>query len=222
MMRPEVAPQREGRRILENAPPEVLACLKNSLGEDILEKARSGALPGSEIAEKMKTCFGSVPGVRPTQPLFPQNVPQGGTQPSFPSGVAPSFSPNFPPIVSECLKARLTEEQVRALSFGSQASPEIQGVIKECFSGATEPPQFFPTKPLAEPLPIFTPPAETFSPIEGGCFDATSCAKVCSDTNSPYYTTDKCAQFRSFQSQPPPGASLLETLLAPFLNFLRR
>ncbi|MBI2033663.1 MAG: hypothetical protein HYT13_01040 [Candidatus Liptonbacteria bacterium] len=209
MMRPEVGPQLEGLRILENAPPEVLACLKNSLGEDILEKARSGVLPGSEIAEKMKACFGT------------QNVPQGGTQPSFPSGVAPSLSPNFPPLVSECLKARLTEEQVKALSFGSQPSPEVQVVIKECFSRVTSPPQFSPISPT-EPLPIQPPPTDTFSPIEGGCFDVTSCTKVCSDANSPYYTTDKCVQFRSFQSQPPPGASLLETLLAPFLNFLGR
>ena len=45
------------KQTLEQAPAEVLDCLKTEVGADMVEKMKNGVMPQKDIGEKMKTCF---------------------------------------------------------------------------------------------------------------------------------------------------------------------
>lgn len=64
---------------ISNMPPEILDCLKSSLGTEIIEKIQKGELaPGPQIGDSMQQCFGQF---NPTQ-----MTPSSGTQMLFASG----------------------------------------------------------------------------------------------------------------------------------------
>lgn len=81
---------REG---LSQAPPEVAECLKNTVGQEVLDKlASGGGMPPQDLGEKMRACFenfrpqgnfeggrpeGSFPG-RPGEEGFSGTMPAGG------------------------------------------------------------------------------------------------------------------------------------------------
>jgi hypothetical protein len=51
------------KRALTEAPPEVVSCLKSTVGEEVLAKLESGAFfGGQELGEKMRACFEQVMG----------------------------------------------------------------------------------------------------------------------------------------------------------------
>lgn len=61
----KLAEMKEGlvrlKESLEMAPPEIAECLKQNLGENIIEDIESGKLmPGPDIGDKVKTCFESM------------------------------------------------------------------------------------------------------------------------------------------------------------------
>jgi len=45
------------KQSLQQAPAEVLDCLKTEVGADMVEKMMNGAMPQRDIGEKMRTCF---------------------------------------------------------------------------------------------------------------------------------------------------------------------
>lgn len=54
---------------LQNAPPEVTNCLRDSLGTETIEKIQAGTLlPGSQIGDQMRVCF---------EQFMPQQGPNG-------------------------------------------------------------------------------------------------------------------------------------------------
>jgi hypothetical protein len=86
----ELRKMEEGRQKLQQAlsqaPPEVLDCLKSLLGEETVEKLKSGAeMPSEEIGEKMRECFEkmgplpeSKPGMMPPPWGQEQTIPPSG------------------------------------------------------------------------------------------------------------------------------------------------
>lgn len=45
------------KQTLEQAPAEVLDCLKTEVGADMVEKMKNGVMPPKDIGDKMQTCF---------------------------------------------------------------------------------------------------------------------------------------------------------------------
>lgn len=200
-------------RFLEEAPPAVRECLKETVGEEVLSKIRSGAPPPTDLGEKMRLCFerfgggvvipppGEVPG-----PL-PLPAPTGECRPTGCSGelcadrdvvTTCEFRAEY-----GCYKAARCERQATG-QCGWTFTDEAKACLQNIQSS-----QYSPPSP---------PPAE-------GCYDYASCSQICSDSSNPYYSSEGCARFRSSQTQPQsrgPFARLLGTILSPFLRFLPR
>lgn len=149
--------------ILRSAPPEVAACLKEKLGDD-LEKIASGtSMPTPETEEKMRACFESF---RPMGAPNEAMHRDGGTTGTMsPSGSGPRMEPplplqggapsgNIPPEVAQCMKEKLGEgEAAKLMSTGP--TPETQLVVRACFeqfgrpSGGTMPTGMVPPPSMA-------------------------------------------------------------------------
>jgi len=101
---------------LEQAPPEVRDCLKETIGEELLQKIETGEsfTPSPDIGEKMRGCFNDFSG------------PGGGLGQIF--NDAPSE-------VLTCIESRLGTgviEEVEAGNF-SRFGPESEQIIGGCF-----------------------------------------------------------------------------------------
>lgn len=97
---------------LEQTPPEVAACVKSVLGQDLLEKIQSGQIvPGPEIAERMRGCF---------ERFHHEQRPHQ------------SFADAPPPVV-ECLKAKLGDTFEKIKSGEVMPTPEIADTFRVCF-----------------------------------------------------------------------------------------
>jgi len=117
---------------LKQATPEVIACLKQKFGEDIVEKIESGEfVPGYQGGESIGQCFAQ---------YMPQ-VPQGGGTPE--SGIPSSGGAAGHQIPSEalgCMKQIYGEEIVNKMLSGEMAVPsDIQSIISSCMMQQTGP-----------------------------------------------------------------------------------
>ena len=128
----------EGKKQFKNSlkqmPPEVLQCLKESIGSDKWAQIESGEkMPSRNIGEKMQQCFektfsqGGFPGG--PEGMMPDGIPRG--QEGFgPRGGGGADS--FPSEVKHCLLEKVGEEGLRSLQSGGP-SPELQSAMQECF-----------------------------------------------------------------------------------------
>lgn len=102
------------QEFLRNAPPQVLSCLKEKLGDDF-EKLQTGG--GAEISvdirARMQSCFQTF---RPA----PEKMERPGAVPQLPAPVL------------ECLKQSLGEEAVREILQGNKPGAEVQAAMQEC------------------------------------------------------------------------------------------
>ncbi|MBI2888344.1 MAG: hypothetical protein HYY10_00280 [Candidatus Liptonbacteria bacterium] len=112
----EVQRMKEGlvqmRAGIEHAPPEVAACLKSTLGSNVLDDIQAGKLtPGPEIGDRMRDCFEKF-GHR------------GGPQDVF---------KNAPPEVAACIKEKIGDK-FEAIKSGKEApTPEMADTLRVCF-----------------------------------------------------------------------------------------
>ncbi len=127
---------------LRSAPQEIQSCLQEKLGGDF-EALRSGQKqPGSDIGDKMKSCFESFKPQRPEDmrggpgqsgPGGPNGGPMGpgqnGPMGPRPEGNGPQI--NLPPQVAACVKSAVGEGAFEAMSRG-QADQGVQNSVGEC------------------------------------------------------------------------------------------
>ena len=96
---------------LNQAPPELAECLKNTVGAEVLDQIRTGTKPPSrELGDKMQTCFEKL---------------RGSEEFSGPSGGR--FSP--PPEVKSCLEAR----GINLDNLQGPPGPELEEKMRGCF-----------------------------------------------------------------------------------------
>ncbi|MCR4328326.1 MAG: hypothetical protein NUV53_02295 [Patescibacteria group bacterium] len=96
---------------IEHAPPEVVACLKSTLGQELLDNIQSGKLtPGRDIGERMRNCFEK----------FGQ---KGNPQEIFKKA---------PPEVIACLKDKLGDTFERVLNGKESPTPEVADTFRVC------------------------------------------------------------------------------------------
>jgi hypothetical protein len=112
----EIEQMKEGmvrmRQGIENAPPEVVACLKSTLGESIIQDIQSGKLiPGPGIGEKTRACFEKFGGAHDPTEIFN----------------------NAPPEVTACLKEKLGTDFAAMKSGAEKLTPEMADSFRMCF-----------------------------------------------------------------------------------------
>jgi len=97
---------------LDQAPPEVVACVKSTVGANVLDDIQSGKLaPGTDVGEQIKNCFEKF-GER------------GGPQDMF---------KNAPPEVMACLKEKLGDKFDAVKSGKEMLTPEVADTFRVCF-----------------------------------------------------------------------------------------
>ena len=110
---------REG---FQNAPPEVAQCLKDTIGENVLEKIEAGTfLPNQELGEQMRTCF---------EQFMPMpGMPQGG--PGSGEGFGPEGGQGMmPPEAADCIQRILGD---KSQMQGPPTPEQEQRMREECF-----------------------------------------------------------------------------------------
>ena len=112
----EVQRMKEGlvqmRAGIEHAPPEVAACLKSTLGPNVLDDIQAGKFtPGPEIGERMRDCFEK----------FGRN-----------EGPRQMFE-NAPPEVMACLKEKVGDKLEAIKSGKEMPTPEMADTLRVCF-----------------------------------------------------------------------------------------
>lgn len=121
----------ESHRIFSDAPPEVVACLREKLG-DSFEKVRSGETqPTPEMADTFRVCFNQVQ-------FMQGNVPgaAGGFAPDGqegPSNTFYDFIRTAPPGVAGCLERQLGGEYARLKSGEAQLGSDFKQRVEVCF-----------------------------------------------------------------------------------------
>ncbi len=99
------------RQGLENAPAEVVACLKSTLGPNIIENIQSGNIvPGPEIGDSMKNCFEK----------FGQNMSPRGNMDQMPAEMA------------TCVKAKLGADFEKVRTGQAEMTPEMGDAFRVC------------------------------------------------------------------------------------------
>ncbi len=113
----DVTRAREGmiqlRAGLEQAPPEVAACVKSVLGEDLLRDIESGKrVPGPEVGDRLRRCFEK----------FSHRVESEG------------LFEDAPDEVKACLKEKLGAKLETTQRGGGMPTPEMADTFRVCFN----------------------------------------------------------------------------------------
>lgn len=122
------------RSSLEQAPPEVATCLKETVGSEVLDQLQAGTKPPSrELGEKMRQCFENF-----FQNQMPGDGRFGGEGRDGDFGSRPDGgggSPGLPEQVRECLIDKLGVEGLESLQKtpGEPMQSEHREVIENCF-----------------------------------------------------------------------------------------
>ncbi len=97
---------------LEQAPPEVMECLKTTIGTSVIDDIQSGKLvPGPEVGTAVKSCFEKFGGRNDTTDPFRK----------------------APPEVTACLKEKLGTEFDDVRSGKIAPTPEMGDAVRVCF-----------------------------------------------------------------------------------------
>ena len=126
--------------ILNNAPPEVLSCLKEKFGDKFEDVISGKTMPTLDMGDTFRVCFESV---RFEQSGFGGfgggghgGGPMGGGQmggPGMPHRGLGDFLKNAPPGIASCLKDKLGGEFEKAQSGEFRPTPEFEQTIRSCF-----------------------------------------------------------------------------------------
>jgi hypothetical protein len=115
------------KKIFNEAPPQVVSCLKEKLGADF-ERVRSGTTPPTpEIADSFRMCF---------QQMEMNDHEQGsnGKQGGMPDPEKlKMYLRSAPPEVSACLKEKLGDQFDKLLSGEVMPTPELGQHMQTCF-----------------------------------------------------------------------------------------
>ncbi len=140
----EASPQRP----FADAPEEVKTCLREKLGDTFDKIVRGKEFPTPEMADTFRVCF--------------QNVQLERREFEGPKAAPPQDIQNFartaPPVIAECLKARLGDDFEKLVKGEGAPGPELHEKLKECFES------------FRPPAPFEEAPPEVFKPPEGRMF----------------------------------------------------
>ncbi len=114
----------EMKKALDQAPPEIVECLKSNLGPNIIENIRNGSIaPSRQIGERMQTCF---------EDFFANNPNAFGREPRHEGdGDFESFMRNAPPGVINCLKERAVADLELELR-GERTNEDFRDKVNQC------------------------------------------------------------------------------------------
>lgn len=118
---------------LENAPPEVMECLRSAVGENVLENLKNRtAPPPPDFEIKMRSCFEQF-GSQGAQenPQGPMMSPMNMT-PSYQSGQETSFFSSLPPEVMNCLQTIYGSDFFEKMNSGQISPEQIQEKATQC------------------------------------------------------------------------------------------
>ncbi len=116
--------------VFQKAPPQVLACLEEKLGDDF-EQVRSGAVqPTPEMADTFRVCFEQVRLIGP--PVEGVLRGEGGPGGASPRGMQ-DFLRTAPPGIAKCLREKLGERFDKLQSGELQPGPELVETMRSCF-----------------------------------------------------------------------------------------
>ncbi len=100
---------------MKQMPPEVVACLKDKLGEDAFTKVEAGTLaPGSQLGDTIKDCLDQF-------------------TPEIKKKVSAAFKMADAETL-KCLEDKLGAEGVAKLKAGEAPTPEMGDTMKQCFT----------------------------------------------------------------------------------------
>lgn len=125
-------------RGFEQAPQEVRECLNASLGNDFVEKVKSGAMmPSMDIGEKMRSCFEKM---RPQEGRMPQGEfreQEGEIRREMMEGQAPRpmmGGSQIPQEVVQCVKEKTGSDIVEQMRSGQfRPGGEMEEAMRSCF-----------------------------------------------------------------------------------------
>jgi len=135
------------RDLLQEASPEVINCLHERLGSDVVEKLKSGNfLPSPQIGDTTRICF---------EKYYKEEQQEGARQIQEVLQSAPSE-------VIDCLNSRLGSDKVEELRGGTMpSSPETGEIIRSCFE------EYYPQQELQDQQEGGYAPGEQPLPPEG-------------------------------------------------------
>jgi hypothetical protein len=209
-------------QIFSNAPPEVVACLKEKLGAS-WEKVRTGEIqPTPEVADTFRVCFnrvrfleGGVPGV-PGAVSSPVGQRMGMPEMKMPASAFYDFLKSAPPQIVSCIQDKLGDDYQKLKAGEIQPEVEIKVKIEECFK------EFRPQLHLPQPPPRVREglPGEPSKarpcpamPTVGECPAGTERVKVFSSPEcGDYY---KCVGKNALPWDTRPGQSLCAQVITP-------
>ncbi len=129
----EVERMKEGvvrfKNEVQNIPPEVVECVKASVGEEVFTKIQSGTIPTPELSEKMHQCFEKMRSSMESKGSMDGREGQYGEGRSE-GQVMPSN--NLQREVEECVKMKLGDSFKNA-EQGSGPSSEMETVMRACY-----------------------------------------------------------------------------------------
>lgn len=158
--------QGDPTKVFDNAPPEVLSCLREKMGEDFDAIKRGEKFPSPEMGDIFRVCFQQAQFTGGGEGFGGPGGGPGGNG----EGPNPEMLTNFlrsaPPGVGECLKGKLGGGQLEEIQSGqAPPGPEFQETIKSCFQEFR--PQMHEFGGEGGPGPGSFPPPGEFRPPEG-------------------------------------------------------
>ena len=113
------------KEVFRDAPPEVIACVKEKVGAEVLDRIRSGeGAPSPEMGDAFRVCFESS--------RFEDN--RHGDSGQERRGPSPSeFLKSAPPGIAVCIKEKLGNEFERFASGDAPPPADLESRMRECF-----------------------------------------------------------------------------------------
>lgn len=169
------------KRALEQASPEIRDCLRESLGDETIDKINSGTFAhGPEIGEKMRNCFEKYSegpgqeGDREREGYEGDQSERGYPGYRDGEGEGGSMSQRMPPEMMNCAREIYGEDFESKVRSGEIGYQEFEGRLKDCVrkffensrpSGEGEHPMMPPPmegQMMGEPAPGYMPPQGGF------------------------------------------------------------
>lgn len=217
---------------LRNAPPQIISCLREKGGERFEHMSRGELAPTPDMADLFRECAQAFRpdidrfpatdrvnegrGEGADMPVRPMNDASSGVhllRPQSPFGSRPpTFGPGAAPAVNQCLKERLSPDQLLQLQRGVRPTAEMENVITQCFSQGG--PQPSGMMPLRFGMPSGTPQGDGVHLAPGGFapgdFNTQYQEQFQQQFNEQYKAEyqQQYQQYREqYQYQPPPTGS---------------
>lgn len=123
------ASQQKMKDSFSQIPAEVLTCITNSAGADVVEEMKSGSFIPSQSGEAINQCFRN---------YAPQNQVPNQNQPGQPGQGGPN---NMPGDLRDCLQSQVGEDGLAKIQSGNVDDPVLMEKAKTCFDKYGQPGQ---------------------------------------------------------------------------------